>query len=223
MRKLNSIIDRISYFSFKKIKFEDLLEAENIYLYAGDVPRRKEYEKYIGLSLNQWNRRHIKHDVTKKYPLKDNCVNLFQSEDVFEHIYIEEIPAIINEIYRVLKPKGIFRLSLPDYGCDIFHQRTIRDEEGKFQFDPGGGGKFVDGKVVGGGHVWFPTYEIVKGILEKTDFKNINFLHYYNELGEGITKNIDYSIAYVIRTPDHDARVQNPYRPMSIVVDCIKK
>jgi len=223
MRKLNSIIDRISYFSFKKIKFEDLLEAENIYLYAGDVPRRKEYEKYIGLSLNQWNRRHIKHDVTKKYPLKDNCVNLFQSEDVFEHIDIEEIPAIINEIYRVLKPKGIFRLSLPDYGCDIFHQRTIRDEEGKFQFDPGGGGKFVDGKVVGGGHVWFPTYEIVKGILEKTDFKNINFLHYYNELAEGITKNIDYSIAYVIRTPDHDARVQNPYRPMSIVVDCIKK
>lgn len=222
MKKLNLIKRRISSFSIKKLKFEDLNKVENIYLYAGDVPQRKEYEKYIGLSLNQRNKRHIKHDVINRYPLKDNCVNIYQSEDVFEHIDIERLPKIINEIYRVLKPKGIFRLSLPDYRCDIFYQRTLKDKEGELQFDPGGGGKFVNGKVMDGGHVWFPKYEIVKGILENTNFDNFNFLHYYNELGKGITNHIDYSIGYVMRTPDNDIRVQDPYRPMSIVVDCIK-
>ena len=46
--------------------------------------------------------------------------------------------------------------------------------------------------------------------------------YYYDESGKGITKTIDYSIGHVMRTPDHDERVQNPFRPMSIVVDCIK-
>ena len=48
------------------------------------------------------------------------------------------------------------------------------------------------------------------------------FYHYYDESGKGVTEPIDYSISHVMRTPDHDERVKNPYRPMSIVVDCIK-
>ena len=37
-----------------------------------------------------------------------------------------------------------------------------------------------------------------------------------------ITKPIDYSKGLVRRTPDYDARVKHPYRPMSIVADLIK-
>ena len=37
-----------------------------------------------------------------------------------------------------------------------------------------------------------------------------------------IVNKIDYSYGYISRTPDHDERVQTPYRPMSIVVDCYK-
>ena len=37
-----------------------------------------------------------------------------------------------------------------------------------------------------------------------------------------ITNKIDYSLGYISRTPDNDDRVKNPYRPMSIVVDCYK-
>ena len=217
-RVLNRLRDLFSH----KVSFDDLLSREAIYLYAGDIPQNGLYNKFVGLSLTQANSQHIRHDVTKKLPLPDSCVDVFQSEDVFEHIPPEKLIAVINEIYRVLKPGGIFRLSLPDYRCDILYNRTLKSKDGKLLFDPGGGGKFVDGKVINGGHVWFPTYEKIRSILENTLFEEIRFYHYYNQEGETVTNPIDYSIGHVMRTPDHDERVREPYRPMSIVVDCIK-
>ena len=79
-------------------------------------------------------------------------------------------------------------------------------------------------KVENGGHLWFPTYKSVKPLLESTNFSNdkINFLHYYDENKKPVVNNIDYSMGYISRTPDNDKRVQNPRRPMSIVVDCYK-
>jgi len=60
---------------------------------------RREYtpKKFIGLSLKQDN-------IFDKILLKDNSVNIVQSEDVFEHTEYSELKNIINEIYRLLKP-----------------------------------------------------------------------------------------------------------------------
>lgn len=220
--KIRSMLTHLRNLFSGKIGFDDLITQEAIYLYAGDVPQNGLYNKFVGLSLSQANFQHIQHDVTKKLPLWENCVDIYQSEDVFEHIELEKLPFVLEEIYRVLKPGGIFRLSLPDYQCDILRNRTLKGPNGELLFDPGGGGDFIDGKVVNGGHVWFPLYKSVKEILEKTHFRQIRFYHYYDESGKGVTKPIDYAIGHVMRTPDHDERVKNPYRPMSLVVDCIK-
>jgi len=222
MEILKKVNRKIKSLSLKKIRFSDLQERKKVYLYAGDIPPMKEYSEYIGLSLKQWNKNHIKHDVLKKYPLKDNSIDRYQSESVFEHICYEQLPGVINEIYRVLKKGGLFRLCLPDYNCDIVYERSQKNEKGEIVFDPLGGGDLVDGKVINGGHVWFPTYKKVKELLEKTDFKNITFLHYYEEKGKGITNKIDYSKGFVKRTPDNDNRVKDPYRPLTLVVDCLK-
>lgn len=218
----NKILVKVKTVLFKKTVFEDIENRKNVCLYAGDIPENGLYDKFIGLSVNKSDFRHIKHDVTKKMPLEDESVDIYQSEDVFEHIEKNKIPSIINEIYRVLKPGGVFRLSLPDYRCDILYDRSVKDTNGQILFDPEGGGGFENGKVVNGGHLWFPIYEEVVRILEKTNFQIIKFYHYYDSEGKGITKPIDYSIAHVMRTPDFDNRISNPYRPMSIVVDCIK-
>jgi SAM-dependent methyltransferase len=220
--KIRSMLKRLRNVFSLKISFNDLKMKEAIYLYAGDVPQNGLYNKFVGLSLSQANSQHIKHDITKKLPLENACVDIYQSEDVFEHIEPEKLLLVIDEIYRVLKPGGIFRLSMPDYQCDILYRRTQKNKKGELLFDPGGGGEFIDGKVVKGGHVWFPQYKTVKELIEKTHFKDIRFHHYYDESGKGIIKPIDYTIGHVMRTPDHDERVKNPYRPMSIVVDCIK-
>jgi hypothetical protein len=211
-----------AFVGFRAITPEELLQRDRICLYAGDLPGMKGYEKFTGLSLTQRNRWHLRHDVTEKYPLPDNSVEMYQSEDVFEHIPLEKLPTAITEIYRILKPGGLFRLGLPDYRCDVLANRSLKDAEGRIVFDPKGGGRFVDGKVVDRGHVWFPIYESVRDLLAQTPFRKVDFRHYYNEQGEPVTNPIDYSKSHVQRTPDHDPRVKDPYRPMSIVVDCYK-
>ena len=132
----------------------------------------------------------------------------------------------INEVHRCLKKNGLFRLSVPDYNCDLLYNRTVKDEAGNLIFDKAGGGYYdkKEKKIKGNGHVWFPTYKKVKDLLELTNFENdkIYFLHYYDENKNPITNKIDYSLGYISRTPDNDTRVKNPYRPMSIVVDCYK-
>lgn len=208
---------------FKRLTFDDIKDWDYIFLYAGDIPKRKEYDikGLAGLAVRKPDYRTILHDITEKYPLPDNSVDAYQAEDVFEHIEYDKLTAVINEIYRVLKPGAYFRLSVPDYGCDILYNRTRKNEKGELIFDEYGGGIYKDGRVQKGGHVWFPTYESVLELIKKSDFDRYEFYHYYDN-GKSVTKEIDYTKGYVIRTPDHDERVQNPYRAMSLVVDLFK-
>lgn len=204
----------------KKLSWRDIAKLPTISLYAGDIPNFIEYNSCIGLSLEQNDFRHIKHDVTKPFPLPEDSVDSFQSEDVFEHISYAALPAILDEIYRVLKPGGYFRLSLPDYGCDVLSNRSLKDESGRIVFDPDGGGTRENP-----GHLWFPRLDAVKELLEKSQFSRrgeINFLHYYEMDGSFVAKSIDYSKGNLLRTPDFEERVQNPFRPMSLVVDLVK-
>tara|TARA_Y100000590_G_C15552374_1_gene951425 strand:- start:252 stop:902 length:651 start_codon:yes stop_codon:yes gene_type:complete len=216
------------------MKFEDLKNLNNIFLYLGDwhpVGRSESIKRtgknFIGLSLTRSDRYHIKQDITKPVPLKDNTVDIILSEDVMEHIEYSKLKDSINEIYRILKPGGLFRLSMPDYTCDVLINRSLLNEKGEVYHDPTcGKWDNINKCVVPGGHVWFPNYKKVKKLLESTRFENgkIKYLHYYDNDNNNkpVTHKIDYSKGHIHRTPDTDQRVQNPYRPMSIVVDCYK-
>ena len=212
------------------VNFESLNNKENVYLYAGDLSEKLieqgQDNKFIGLSLSQNNENHILFDITKKFPLQENTVDIFCSEDVMEHIDYELQINIFNEIHRILKPNGIFRLAVPDYRCDVLFERTLKTRKGDLKFDPGGGGKYskLRRKVIDGGHIWFPNYENVKNIFDNSNFeyKKIDYLHCYFNDNDFILKDIDYDICYIQRTPDYDSRVSNPRRPMSIVVDAMK-
>lgn len=206
--------------------WESISKQQFVYLYAGNLPTNSSlYKNAIGLSLKAANKNHMQHDITNPMPLPDNFVDMYQSEDVFEHIEYNKLASIINEIYRVLKPGGLLRISIPDYKCKLLRDRSIKDISNKIIFDPQGGGNFKNGKVINGGHVWFPVIENVKALLEKTHFfkkGKIEYLHYYDTNGVFKHKKIDYSKGYIQRTPDNDHRVKNPYKGMSLVVDLYK-
>jgi len=213
------------------MKFSELSSLPFVNLYAGDIPDMPEYRnsQKVGLSLVREDKWHIRHDISKLLPIPDGSVDSYQSEDVFEHIAYERLPLTVSEIYRVLKKGGLFRLSLPDYRCDVLFNRSIKDAEGNILFDPLGGGAyrrrfliFGAKRVVNGGHVWFPKYEDMFELLNDTQFSSVEFLHYYDENEAPHTKPIDYTKGFIQRTPDNDNRVSSPFRPMSIVVDCIK-
>ena len=184
----------------------------------GSIANRTQWNpNLVGLVLHRGDKHSICHDITLPYPLPDNCVYSYQSEDVFEHIEFGKMHSVLEEIYRILKPGGLLRISVPDYKHGALIERSVL-EDGKIVFDPMGGGTYESGYVCGGGHVWFPTYEKVKALLEESSFTQYDFLHYYDENGTLIIKEIDYSKGYIERTPEHlgDGSV------VSIVVDCYK-
>jgi SAM-dependent methyltransferase len=207
-------------------RWEDALASRHVRLYAGKLRRGlPQFESHFGITPFYASSRNIPFDATARYPIPDGSVDVYQSEDVFEHIPLDKIVPLFDEIHRVLRPGGLFRLSLPDYGFDLYRDRTLRDENGAFLFDPGGGGRLDNGAVVDGGHLWFPTIELVEKLFEQSAFHRhgtVRFLHYNRPDGTAAMEPIDYSLGHIQRTPDHDTRVADRPRPLSIVVDAIK-
>ena len=207
--------------------WEDFQESNSRKLYAGKLRRAlPQFATHFGITPFYASTRNIHHDVAKPFPIPDGSVELFQSEDVFEHIELAEMVAIFNEIHRVLSPGALFRLSLPDYHLDLNIQRCQKGSTGEIVFDPGGGGHFADGRVTGGGHLWFPTIEIVRDLFKNSLFGAhgiVEFLQYNNSDGTFKLDPIDYSLGYIQRTPDHDDRVSSHPRAISIVVDAYKQ
>ncbi|MFC1828173.1 methyltransferase domain-containing protein [Thermodesulfobacteriota bacterium] len=53
-------------------------------------------------------------DITKPLPFPSNSVSAFYSSHVFEHLFLNEVEALIKEIYRCLIPGGVCRVVVPD-------------------------------------------------------------------------------------------------------------
>jgi SAM-dependent methyltransferase len=210
----------------KVADWETVRAGPSAKLYAGKLRRSlPQFRSHFGLTPFFPSMRNIPHDICSPIPLLDASVDVYQSEDVFEHVPYEKLPAVFDDIYRVLKPGSLFRLSVPDYGSDLHRERSLRDGDGNIVFDPGGGGGFENGEVVGGGHVWFPTYENVQDLFANSRFSRegkVRVLHATKGPNDFILEPIDYSLGYVQRTPDNDHRARAPRRPLSIVVDAYK-
>lgn len=201
--------------------WENIINAEHIYLYAGDLcsERRWQFpEEMVCLSITRENEYTLLHDVTKPMPLKDDSVDFYQSEHVFEHIVVDLVVNILNEIYRVLKKGGYLRLSLPDYNNPFMKERCFCDSNGEIVFDPTGGGQYIEGEVQNGGHMWFPTIEKVIDIINCSNFSEYKCYRYYMSDGSNKSEPIDYTRGYVIRTKEFDVS----YQDKSIVVDLFK-
>ncbi|KQC02426.1 methyltransferase domain-containing protein [Pedobacter sp. Hv1] len=53
-------------------------------------------------------------DVTKKLPIPSDSFNFIFSEHHIEHIHYKDAKLMISEIYRILKPGGVFRVCTPN-------------------------------------------------------------------------------------------------------------
>lgn len=52
-------------------------------------------------------------NVYSKFPFPDNSFDVIYSEHLIEHIVLDKIPHFLQEIYRILKPGGLFRVTTP--------------------------------------------------------------------------------------------------------------
>lgn len=57
-------------------------------------------------------------DAYHRLPFKDNIFKYIFLEHLIEHIKLDRIPFFLSELFRVLEPKGVVRITCPD--LDIF-------------------------------------------------------------------------------------------------------
>lgn len=184
---------------YDRMDFGRLDLTKEINLYAGDICDEVHFSdpNLFGLSINKADSRHILHNITDKYPLPDESISSYQAEDVLEHIEFAQLTDAINEIYRILKKDGLFRICLPDYFSPYLKNISMTNKNGDIVFDPTGGGVYEENGVSGGGHVWFPNYLLVDDLLKGTLFHRIDFRCYHTENGEVLKKEIDFSKGYI--------------------------
>ena len=58
-------------------------------------------------------------DATKTFPFKDESIDAIYSSHMMEHLHRDDAINFIEECYRVLRPKGILRLVMPDLRKNI--------------------------------------------------------------------------------------------------------
>ena len=61
-----------------------------------------------------WSRNIIWHDVRKGLPFENESVDVVYCSHLLEHLTRDEAKELCLEVFRVLKPKGIFRVVVPD-------------------------------------------------------------------------------------------------------------
>lgn len=65
----------------------------------------------------------------EKLPMDDNSVSLIYASHVLEHFGRYAYKAVLKEWFRVLKPGGILRLSVPDFAASaaIYYEQGLAD------------------------------------------------------------------------------------------------
>jgi len=206
------------------------------YLYYGNLyPGEPQYliDKFVGLALYPASAKDIAHNAYDPLPCKDNSIPKIQSQDVFEHLAYDKLPGVLDEIYRVLTPGGVFRLSMPDYRSPLMVRRSVYDEHGAVIADLMCGGAVVyddageQRRVVftqdGNAHVWFPLYESVRKLIAASALRHcgsVTFHHYFENAERYVCNPFADNGMFVSRAPPHDMRAGG--KPVSIIVDFVK-
>ncbi len=205
------------------------------YLYYGSLgPHERQYQvpNFIGLALNPAHEREMAHNAVEALPFADGAIAKVQSQDVFEHLPFEKLPFVLDEIWRVLKPGGVFRLSVPDYRSPVLKRRSVYDHRGRVTgdlmmgatpyFDSATGDARTRFSEDGDAHIWFPRYELVTHLILKSDIRKSTIRFYQGFLDDQtfLAEPIPDEEMFVQRALPHDRRSGG--MPVSIVVDLIK-
>jgi SAM-dependent methyltransferase len=204
------------------------------YLYFGSLgPHERQHAvaNFVGLALNPAHDREIAHDLLTRLPFDDCGIAKVQAQDVLEHLPFERVPFVLDEIYRVLKPGGVFRLSVPDYRHPIHKRRSIYDGRGRVIGDLlMGATPYLEGgdarvRFAGDGeaHVWFPRYELITHLVLKSEIRRSREIKFYQGFLDDHTflaEPFAEDEMFVQRALPHDPRAGG--QPVSIVADFVK-
>jgi SAM-dependent methyltransferase len=205
------------------------------YLYFGSLGLHEsqfQIPNFTGLALKPAHDREMKHDLAAALPFAAGSIAKIQAQDVLEHLAFDKVPFVLDEIYRVLKPGGIFRLSVPDYRSPVLKRRSIYDARGRVigdllmgaasYLDPATGEARVRFSEDGEAHLWFPRYELITHLVLKSEIRKAQ-IHFYQGFLDDHTylcEPVPENEMFVQRAAPHDRRAGGA--PISIIADFVK-
>jgi len=91
---------------------------------------RDEYCRLLG------NHVFVHHDLAYGIPFADGTADFVYSSHFLEHLYRADAQRILQESFRVLKPGGTIRVSVPDleYAISLYHAGKRREMLGNYFF-----------------------------------------------------------------------------------------
>jgi SAM-dependent methyltransferase len=139
---------------------------------------------------------------------------------------------VLDEIYRVLRPGGIFRLSVPDYRSPVQKRRSLYDARGRVigdlmmgatsYLDQTTGDARVRFSNDGEAHLWFPRYELITHLVLKSELRKAG-IHFYQGFIDDhsyLCEPVPEDEMFVQRAAPHDRRAGGA--PTSIIADFTK-
>jgi predicted SAM-dependent methyltransferase len=74
---------------------------------------KKKLEGYVNIDIDPAHKPDLVCDVTQGLPFDDSTIDEVRAFDFLEHIPLGQTMAVINDIWRVLKPGGLFEHLTP--------------------------------------------------------------------------------------------------------------
>jgi len=229
--------------------WEELGQMQCIYLNLGadsdknGNPKRPYYDNYVGVQPppghGGWGSKMVDgrcacggwclcQDLRSGIPLPNNTVSRIHSEDFIEHLEQKHYPFLFEEIYRVLKPGGLARLSMPDYS----HPR--QSERLRAGFDRNAPQ-----------HLTLTNFALMQTYIARSPFRSAQWLMFWDNspleaqnpfLPPGaratsvalpmklVQRPINFSLGLIKRSPEVDWRnhILNPTGVTSLVFDLTK-
>ena len=123
-------------------------------------------------------------NVLTKIPHRDNSVDLIYSSHMLEHLSLIDFKLEILEIYRLLKPGGVFRAVIPDLEYSIKEYIANEDPDANSKFlnetflgietRPKGLLEILRSNIGNSRHLWMWDFKGLFLELEKVGFINIS-------------------------------------------------
>lgn len=161
---MGAVIEKLNLGSFVDVLANDWTNIDILPLREHIPPQVK---------FKQW-------DLRRGIPYPDNSVDLIRMSHLIEHLTLEEAHRLCGELYRVLKPGGLARISTPDANLIIKHYRN-RDMA---FFNPIQPPEYIQAPTEGeklsrllfsdpAEHKAIYSFEMIKGFLEQAGFERI--------------------------------------------------
>ncbi len=141
--------------------------------------RNQEYGKLKRVNGVDW----FNYNLLKPWPWSEKSISFIAGAHFIEHLDLNQCALFCKEAFRVLKSRGIIRLSCPD--LEIYARNYLEGDKNFFEHEEIKKACVFKTAITpsqifaakaydsGGAHKWFHDFSSLKSVLERAGFVNI--------------------------------------------------